>query len=503
MIIYTPKQLAELDLHTLKIKDISSLHLMETAANTATAEIIRLTESHVPVIILCGMGNNAGDGFAIARLLHQYGRKVEIIWLKYSKTLSPDAELNYKRLPPDIKLSTYTSFDNNLELPEQALYIDAVFGVGLNRALPEFISLFLKNLNKLSSYTIAIDVPSGLYAHKANQAEDVILECDICLSFHAPKLSFFMAENAAYIKSFKILDIGLVENHELQQASLYHYVDLATATQIFKPRTQFSHKGSFGHALLVGGNQGMSGSIILSAISAMRSGVGKLSVHSTLATNRALLINLPEAMTTGQSELLQLGHTNILNRSFDAIGLGMGFGRDDQSMALVSKILEYSDQSLLLDADALFAIAENEVLQHKIPKKSILTPHLGELKKIIGEWSNSYEMLDKVKAFSKRLDVVLVVKEAFTKIVYQDQVWVNSTGNPALATAGSGDCLSGIITSLLAQNHTPPQASILGVFLHGQAADIGLEHESPESFIASDIPRFLGEAFKLISTQQL
>ena len=502
MKIYNPQQLSELDKLTISIKGISSLDLMETAAEKATAELLSILPSSTPVVVLCGMGNNAGDGFAIARLLKQQHYQVEVFWLKFADQLSADAQANYNRLPAEVKVTEIDETQTAFELSKQSNYIDCIFGVGLNRPMPKFVQAIIEDINQKKGLKIAIDVPSGMYAHQANKLNDIRFKTDLCLSFHAPKLSFFCSENAAFLNDFKVIDIGLVEDHNFNIPLTWHYTTKNDLLKIYKPRQQFSHKGSFGHTLLIGGNIGMHGSIILSAESALRCGVGKLSVHSNPTTNQALLVRQAEAMTTNTSEELASSLAEVLQQEFDAIGLGMGLGRTAEATQIVSTVFTSIQTPILLDADALYAISKDEALRRQIPPKSILTPHIGELKGLIGDWQTSYEMLDKVKAFSHKYNVIVVVKEAFTKVVCGDQVFINSTGNPALATAGSGDCLSGMITALMTQRYESLNAAILGVYLHGITADLALSQESQESFLASDISKFLGRAFKYFEFEQ-
>ncbi len=502
MKIYNPQQLAELDKLTIITKGMSSLDLMEKAAENATAKLRSILPLSTPVLVLCGMGNNAGDGFAIARLLKQQHYQVEVLWLKFANQLSKDAQINYNRLPKEIKITEIDENQTDIKLSKQSNYIDCIFGVGLNRPMPKFVETIIEDINQKKGLKIAIDVPSGMYAHQANQPKDVRFKTDLCLTFHTPKLSFFFVENAAFLREFNIVDIGLVEAHNFTTSLSWDYLTKKDLLKIYRTRKQFSHKGSFGNALLIGGNTGMHGSVILSAETALRSGVGKLSVHSNAITNQILLTRQPEAMTTNIDKDLSLNLAEVLLKDFDAIGLGMGLGRTAKASKIVSTVFKNIQKPVLLDADALYVISKDEALRRQIPPKSILTPHIGELKGLIGDWQTSYEMLDKTKAFSQKYNVIVVVKEAFTKVVNHDQVFINSTGNPALATAGSGDCLSGIITALMAQSYEPLKAAILGVYLHGKTADLALYQESKESFLASDISNFIGRAFKEFKYEQ-
>ncbi|SEA73595.1 NAD(P)H-hydrate dehydratase [Psychroflexus halocasei] len=492
MKIYSPDQLSELDQLTIKEKQISSHQLMQTAAEKASDLLLEQLDENQKIYLFCGIGNNAGDGFAMAKIFLDQGFNVEVFILKYADNLSHDAQLNYDILEDEITIQEVSEAKELPDFENNPVVIDAIFGVGLNRELPNFVQEVISFLNKTEAYKVAIDCPSGLYAHQANQKKDVVFNADLTLTFHAPKLSFLFSDFGNKVGEMKILDIGLLQKHHLK--SEYNYIDQKFIKSIFKKRETFSHKGTYGHLVLVGGQKGMFGSVMLSAKAAMRSGVGKLTILCPPKAVEMLNITLPEAMT------IESDHENFIayqefDFSYQTIGIGMGVGTSENAFSALKNYLEKTEKPILIDADGLNLISQNKDLLQLLPAKSVLTPHIGELKRLIGEWSNSFEMLDKAKSFSKKHDCILVVKEAFTKVIYHDKVYMNSTGNAGLATAGSGDVLAGIISGLIAQSYTSLQASILGVYLHGLSADLYVDKFSVNSLIASDLIDYLGNTF--------
>lgn len=492
MKIFSPEQLSELDQLTIKEKQISSHQLMQTAAEKASDELLEHLNKNQKIYFFCGIGNNAGDGFAMAKIFLDQGFEVEVFVLKYADNLSHDAQLNYDILKEKITIHEIFEAEELPNFENNSVVVDAIFGVGLNREMPKFVQEIISFSNKTESYKVAIDCPSGLYAHQANQKNDMIFNADLTLTFHAPKLSFLFSDFGNQVGEMKILDIGLLQKHHFK--SEYNFIDKEFIKSIFKKRETYSHKGTYGHIVLVGGQKGMFGSVMLSAKAAMRSGVGKLTVLCPPKAVEMLNIILPEAMTI-ESESENFISYQEFDFSYQTLGIGMGIGTSENAFTALKSYLENSEKPILTDADGLNLMSQNKDLLQLLPAKSVLTPHIGELKRLIGEWNNSFEMLEKAKSFSKKYDCILVIKEAFTKVVFHDDIYINSTGNAGLATAGSGDVLAGIISGLMAQNYSSLQASILGIYLHGLSADLYIDKFSENSLIASDLIDYLGNAF--------
>lgn len=497
MKILSASQLAELDSYSCEEQNISSWELMERASGLAYEEIKSSLEStSQKIVVLAGPGNNGGDGLAIAYFLAQDGYTVEVFLVNFTSSRSHDNQKNLDRLKNQDKCHLI-DFEETSELPEinsNDLIIDAIFGVGLNRPMPDFVQELAKHVNSSSTKTICIDVPSGMYLDQSLSENENVFKSNLILTFQTPKLPFYLPDYSSFVGEVRIIDIGLSQKRLSKISSEINLVDLNFAKTLYKTRTRFTHKGTYGHAVLIGGSQFMLGSVILSSKACMRSGVGKTSVLMPSRGHSALIQHLPEAMLIENTSEDFISYQD-LDFQPDAIGIGVGIGTSETSLKALSTWLENSTQALVIDADALNLIAKHKTLQRQIPKKSILTPHPKELERLVGSWKDDFEKLEKIKDFSKKNDVVILAKDAYSLCVYKDDVFVNSSGNAGMATAGSGDVLTGLVTGLLAQGYSSMNAGVLGMFLHGLAGDLATSETSEESLIASDIINYLGYSF--------
>lgn len=497
MKILSAKQLAKIDQASMKMQSISSWELMERASKKALEAIIPyLKETEKSIHIFCGIGNNGGDGLAIAFHLNKLGYGVKVYQVAFAEKTSADFNLNAKRLHQEhIQLKTIKAEDvEAIEIDVNDVVIDAIFGVGLNRRMPAFVEDLVEIINVSNAFCISVDIPSGMFLNQPIPKEAKLIQPDVCLTFQLPKLPLLLPETGKYVKEFQVIPIGLSEEAIANEPAEDHFMDFAFIQKIYTKRQRFSHKGTYGHALLVGGQKGMLGSVLLASKAAMKSGVGKLSVMLPNAGQHNLHDFLPEAMALENPSENYIHFTET--KVYDAIGIGVGIGKTEEALQALKQLLESTSKPVLLDADALNLIAEHTKLRKLIPKNSILTPHPGELQRLIGKWNDDFEKLEKIKDFALKHHCIILAKDAFTCICDGENFYFNSTGNAGMATAGSGDVLSGIITSLLAQKYSPLQAAQLGVYLHGLAGDLALQKESMESLVASDLVSFLGEAFK-------
>lgn len=505
MYILNSNQLSEVDQSTIKNKGISSWQLMETAALQAEKEILNyLTKSTSTIHVFCGVGNNGGDGLAIAYHLHQKGYNLNVYKVAYAENSSKDFIINQNRLHDETSIQLQIIDEhclNSFVFSENEIVIDAIFGVGLNRKMPNFVTHLIQQLNEAKALRIAIDVPSGMFIHQATPKDSSIFKADVCLTFELPKLAFLLPETGKFIKEWKLIPIGLNREAILQQTTKYIYIDAALAMQIHQPRQRFSHKGTYGNALLVGGKAGMIGSILLSSKAALRSGVGKLMVMLPTSGHVNLHHFIPEAMALPHQEDGQI--TYVEAQGYQSIGIGMGMGTDHQATEAFKHFLTHADSPILVDADGINLLSLHKEYIQLLPPQSILTPHPGELKRLIGNWNTDFEKLEKTQQFAKKHQLIIVAKDAVTCICDGKQFYFNSTGNAGMATAGSGDVLSGMITALMSQAYTPLEAAQLGVFVHGLAGDIALQTESMESLLASDLIANIGKAFQKIASKEV
>lgn len=499
MKILSANQIKELDQVTIEKEPIKSIDLMERAS-VAFAEWFISTFPNLEnnsVVIFCGIGNNGGDGLAIARLLHRKYYNVKIFLCAISTTTSADFQKNLKRLPrryaiPVETLAVDSSFP---KLSETDIIIDALFGIGLNRPIEGYWSTLITYLNKLTNTTISIDMPSGLVADQPSRS-NVIIEADYTISFELPKLAFFFPENQNFVGECYILPIGLNSSFIDSSESVNYFLTAKQITSLLKKRKKFDHKGVFGHALLIGGSYGMVGAILLAGKACLRSGAGLVSIHAPHSAYEILQINFPEGIVSVDPHQYYYSQNPVLS-PYKAIGCGCGLNQKPSSQKALQELLEKATVPIVLDADALNIIAANPNWKSLIPKNSILTPHIKEFSRLFGPSENDFKRNELQKKMAVEYQLFIILKGANTCIATPEGLcYFNTTGNPGMATAGSGDVLTGILTSLLAQGYAPIEVCQIGVFLHGMAGDIAASHLGHASLIASDIVKYLGLAFK-------
>ncbi|MDP4207659.1 MAG: NAD(P)H-hydrate dehydratase [Bacteroidota bacterium] len=501
MKILTAEQIRNADAYTIEHEPISSVDLMERAARCCAKWIRENLSSFCTIKIFTGPGNNGGDGLAVARKLCEEGLDVYVFMLAPSDKLSPDSLVNYKRLTDSYSAVGVSEIESNRlpEISKNDLIIDALFGSGLSRPLSGLAATVVNHINQSGATVLSIDIPSGLFS-EANTPDRIglIICADYTLTFQMPKLSFLFAENEAYTGQWTTLDIGLLAEGINGQSSPYFVVEKKDIAMILHRRRKFSHKGTFGHALLMAGSYGKIGAEILSAKACLRTGVGLLTTHVVSKGYAIMQTAVPEAMVSIDP------NANIIlvlpdNNKYSAIGIGPGIGTDPETGKVLHALLQQSKVPLVLDADALNLLACQRGWMDNLPPYSILTPHPGEFDRLAGKSVNGYERHLRQIEFAKKYQVIVVLKGAYTSIVTPDGLcWFNSSGNPGMATAGSGDVLTGIILSLLAQGYLPVQAALIGVYLHGLAGDLAANQYGEEALIASDIINHLGEAFKAV-----
>ena len=511
MKILSAEQIRALDRHTIADEPIASIDLMERAAATLLDALIdgnyiRKTDS---IMLFCGMGNNGGDGLALARMLIGQGYlHVTVYVVRHSPMGSPDFELNEKRLK---NVSGFHFIETELQIPiipNNAVIIDAIFGSGLSRPVEGISKSVINHINQSGAEVYSVDVPSGLYCDKVNGSNDTVIKSTVTFTFHAPKLSFMLPASGVYVSQFKVLDIGLNKAYSNNLTSPYWYTTQLYIQSQFKERDKFSHKGTFGHALICSGSYGKMGAAVLSVRAALRSGAGLVSALIPACGYDIMQTSCPEAMVMTWEDDNNISQkkrgaltldslSNVDTTKYTSIGVGPGIGTADETVAFLEELLKQCKQLLVVDADALNILSANNKLRDSLPANSILTPHPGEFKRLVGEWADDLEKLDKLKAFAARYNVVVVLKGANTCVASADgTLHFNSTGNAGMAKGGSGDVLTGVITALLAQGYTSLNAAIIGVYIHGLAGDYAAENLGQTGMHAGDIIAYLPKAFK-------
>ena len=497
MKMLSSSQIYNADQATIKNSGISSVELMEIAAAKCTDWIKDHYLDHSRKIhIFCGMGNNGGDGLVISRILIESGYLVSCYIVNFSKKKSADFKINFERLGQSgcIPVEIYEQ-TNIPQISSKDLVVDAIFGLGLTREPEGIANRVIKNINHSGAEVLAIDFPSGLFAEASVTMPSSVIKADYTLTFQNPKLAFFLPDNRFYIKNWIVLDIGLDQNYIDSIDCQYNAVDEAMIKSMIKKRKRFTHKGSFGHSLMIGGSFGKIGAVILASRASLKTGSGLVSTYIPKCGYTAMQGSNPEIMVEVDDENY-LQYFNFKTKP-TTIGIGMGMGRHMKTKRGFIAFLKSNKIPMVIDADGLNIIAEHEELSDLISENTILTPHPKEFERLVGSWNNDFEKLDKQSKFSNTHNCLVVLKGAYTSISYKGKMYFNTSGNPGLATAGSGDVLSGIITGLLAQGYNTLEAALIGVYIHGRAADLGIQdEESMESFIASDCINNLGKVFK-------
>ncbi len=494
-------QIKEWDKYTIEHEPISSAGLMERAAGKCTDWIEKHQWEERQFHIFCAKGNNGGDGLVIARRLLQAGYKIKVYILETGKEGAADFQINLHRLR-SCHLAEVYFIQTNKTLPKievDDIVIDALFGLGLNKALEGIAEELVQHINKTKAVVIAIDVPSGLFIDQTSTGNAAIC-ATYTLTFQCMKLALLMQENATHVGEVHVLDIGLHKDYLLQLSNKYELIDEELLRSIYKPRNAFTHKGSHGHALLVGGSYGKMGAIQLTAKACLRSGAGLTTALIPACGYNIMQTALPEAMVLVDQNERHLSTLPNDIEKYNAIGIGPGMGTHEDTVQLVSFIVRRYSKPLVIDADGLNCLSQHPELLKSLPAYSILTPHPKEFDRLFGKADNDFERLEIAKAKAIVLNSIIILKSHHTLIALPGGMcYFNSTGNAGLAKGGSGDVLTGIIAALLCQGYSSPQAAILGVFLHGFAADLALEDFSEESLIASDIIQYLPGAFNSIS----
>ena len=497
MKIFTARQIYKADKYTTDSQQIGSDELMERAAVQIFNWIhLRIQGDQVKIHLFCGIGNNGGDGIALAMHLREHGYNIGVYVVNYSDKHSKDFLINLTKIKdreirPCFINSDTTDFP---EIHKDDIIVDAIFGIGLNRNPSAWVVKLIHRLNNSSAFVLSVDISSGLFMYKSPVDSEAVVKANCVLSFQVPKIVFFLPQTGIYSDKWEIMDIGLDEEYMRQTETVFQLIGKDEVLPLYVPREKFSHKGTYGHALIVGGSYGKIGAVSLASKACLHSGSGLVTSFVPNCGYIPLQTALPELMV-----ITDVDEKNITKIQYDivpnAIGIGIGMGKEEVTVKAFSEFLKNNKTPLVLDADALNILAKNKHLLKELPKASILTPHPKELERLIGAWKDDFDKLDKAIEFSEKYNCILVIKGAHTITVYRGKGYINSTGNPGMATAGSGDVLTGIITGLIAQGHALLNATIFGVYLHGSAGDIAVEKSGYQSLTASSIIDCLGKAY--------
>lgn len=499
MKILSANAIRKVDAYTIEHEPVSDYDLMQRAAGALTEWLLERIPSGTHVVVLAGSGNNGGDALVVARLLMLSGFSVSTYCCHHQVTVSPTCIIAKEALLaiPDVDCKEVAGRDSFPRIESADWVIDGLFGSGLNRPLQGLAVDCVQLVNRSGATVVAIDVPSGLPTDG-----DFVVDPELCihatytLTFQLPKLSFLFAEHELLTGVWHVLDIGLnrvaIENAETS----FHMITRDDAAVLLHQRAKFAHKGHFGHALMIGGSRGKIGAVVLASRACLHSGVGLLSVHLPQGGELVLHTAVPEAMVEADQHEKYVTHVEISGKH-NAVGIGCGLGTHPQTAKALEDILTRAICPMVIDADALNLIATHPELKSLLSANTIVTPHPVEFDRLAGKSSSGVERLENARQWAVDHQCVVVLKGAYTAVINAlGEVWFNSTGNPGMATAGSGDALTGILLALLAQDYDPFDAARLGVYLHGLAGDLASSATSQEFLTAGVLIDFLGSAFK-------
>jgi hydroxyethylthiazole kinase-like uncharacterized protein yjeF len=501
MKVFTSGQVRKIDAYTIEHEPIDSIDLMERAAVQITTWLTDMFDRSHPFLFLIGPGNNGGDGLAVARLMTEKNYLVEVIQVRISDRLSADAVTNLERLRSisAVKIREVDDVSSLVIEDPELILVDALFGSGLSRPLEGLAKAVMAYANALPNLRIAIDIPSGLFGEdNADNDREAIFRADFTLALQAPCLSFFFAENQDYVGTWDVLPIGLHPKIMEEEESPWHCTEAGEVWSLLRTRPKFAHKGTFGHCLMIAGSYGMMGAAVLACRACLRTGAGLVTGHIPRYGYNILQSTVPEALISmDESDIIFAGVPDL--GTFSAVGVGPGLGGRINTGRALLELISSVRVPMVMDADALNILSEHPEWIELLPEQTVLTPHPREFERLAGPARNAHERVRKQVEFATGHKVFVVLKGAHTSIACPDgSCWFNTTGNPGMATAGSGDVLTGIILSLLGQGYQPRDAAILGVYLHGLAGDLAAEASSEEFLMAVDIIDSIGFAFQYL-----
>lgn len=501
MQVLSAEQIREWDKFTIEHEGIASVDLMERAA----AKCVQwLTEKNWPkkqFLIFCGKGNNGGDGLAIARMLLQQDYRMAVFVLEAGKAGSSDFKTNLERLQQisSVDVRFIKRADDFPVIEKDSIVIDALFGSGLNKPLEGLAAQTVEHINDAGATVVSIDLPSGLAIERSSK-DTAVVKATFSLTFQCYKTGLLVQDNAAFVGEVQVLDIGLHPDFLKGLQSKIFFLDEAMIRERFKPRQRFAHKGNFGHALVIGGSWGKMGAAVLAAKACLGSGAGLTTAFIPKCGYQIMQVTTPEAMVMTDEEERHLTSLPDDIEKFTSIGIGPGIGTHSQTQHLLSFVLRRYNKPIVIDADGLNCLAMNGDWLSQLPSHSVLTPHPKEFDRLFGEHQNDFERLEKAAQKAKELQAIILLKGHHTFVACPEgEGYFNSAGNAGMAKGGSGDVLTGIITSLLGQDYSPKDAVLLGVYIHGRAGDIAANTFSKEAMLPTHTIDCLSDVFQWLN----
>jgi ADP-dependent NAD(P)H-hydrate dehydratase / NAD(P)H-hydrate epimerase len=495
--ILSASQIKELDAFTIQHEPISSIDLMERACRAFVHWFGGNFDATNKIGIVCGTGNNGGDGLGIARLLNEWDYPVKVWLVRGSVPETDDFKTNLGRLNEKVEIMEISSDSDRGLFEDRDVIIDAIFGSGLSRPAEGIYKQAIACINSASAVKVAVDIPSGLMTDQDSSPE--IVKAAYTISFQLPKLAFLLPQSYPYTGEWVLVDIGLSKSFIKSCKTSYHYLQRKDVCRLVRERSKYDHKGTFGHALLITGSYGKIGAAVLSSRAALRSGAGLVTIHAPGCGYNILQTAVPEVMVSPDKSF-EFFSGIADTEKYSSIGIGPGLGQLPETVNAFRTLLQSYRRPMVIDADALNILSSNPDMLDLVPPDTILTPHPKEFERLAGKWKNDFERLEKQRQLASKLKSIVVLKGAHTAIAFPSgEVYFNPTGNPGMATGGTGDVLTGVLAGLLAQSYSPENAALLGVYLHGLAGDLGAVEMGMSSLIASDLIDFLPSAYKKLT----
>lgn len=504
--VLSPQMIREADAYTIANEPIAAVALMERAAAACAGQLEAAIRSGRfgsvrSILVVSGMGNNGGDGLAMAVLLKQAGYAVAVALIIHAKQQSPENAVQQQRaVDAGVDVQECASA-NDLDRIGADLVIDALFGTGLRAALEGVAREAVVWMNSSGRPIVAIDMPSGLLAESnAGNDHEGIVRAALTLTIEVPKLSLLLPENAGFVGAWQLVPIGLHADFVRNCSTTYQLVEAHDVRALIKPRPRFAHKGSFGHALLIGGSLGRMGAMVLATKAALRSGAGLVTAVVPDEGLSALQIAAPEAMChpgCGKEVLERLPSLD----AYSSVAIGPGLSLQLTAGHVLEELLEQVNVPLVLDADALNIIAKQPALLHALPKNTVLTPHPKEFERLAGRaFATGYDRLQAARQAASDWNCHIILKGAYTAVCAPDgMVRFNPTGNSGMAKGGSGDALTGLLAGILAQGYSIGDACGLGAYLHGLAGDIAADQLGQHGMTAMDLVQDIPAAWRALS----
>lgn len=512
MMIVTGKQMKEIDRTAIEDYKIPGLKLMETAGHYVYEEIIKEIgqDKYKKIVVICGAGNNGGDGYVVARKLKSNFFPVKVYSTVDIKKLSGDAKINYERLieldVPVSVLDQSNVLDTFIEDVEEAeIIVDAILGTGITREVNKNLRMIFDVINNSSNKILSVDIPSGVGAEDG-KIYGIAIKATKTITFQLPKLGCIFYPGAEYIGELVVKDIGIPKEVLKERSSDVFLIDKTLVKQILKPRKKDIHKGDCGKLLVIAGSKGMAGAAALACKSAIRSGVGIVKAAVPSVINDIIQISVPEAISVpladnkkGQIETSCLNE--ILNHIKDcnAVAIGPGLGKNEDILKIINTIIKNTDIPLVVDADGLNAVGLNADTIFSLRNSIVITPHPGEMARLTGlDIKHINEnRIEIAREYSRKWGIIVLLKGSRTVIALPNgKVYINTSGNPGMASGGSGDVLTGVLSSFLAQKFKIEDAVVAAAFIHGLAGDIMAEKFGEYGLAASDIATGTAVAIK-------